>query len=122
MARTINYPNGVFDDSVRAGDDVSWELTDCEPDGVTPIDNTNRTATLQVRTSADAESDLLELTSPSGGILLGGANGQISVSMTAAQTRAMGPGTWVWALRLGGTSQETLFTGTLQVLPEVVRV
>lgn len=122
MVRTINYPNGIFDDCVRAGDDVAWELTDTEEDGTTPVDDTGRTATLHVRASADSEDELLELTSPSGGIVLGGETGVISVSMTAAQTRAIGPGTWLWALKLGGSAEETLFTGTLQVLPEVVRV
>lgn len=121
MARTINYPNGIFDDSIRAGDDVAWELTDTEPDGTTPVDHTGRTASLHVRATADAADEALELTSPSGGIVLGGTTGVITVTMTATQTRALGPGTWLWALKLGGSTQETLFTGTLLVLPEVVR-
>lgn len=119
MGRSISFPNGIFDDTIRAGDTVRWDLTDTEPDG-SAVDHTGLTATLHVRPTADAETPLLELSSPSSGITFG-ASGAIAVAMTAAQTRSLGPGTWVWALKLTGASvEETLFYGSLQVLPEVV--
>ena len=121
MARTINYPNGIFDDTIRAGDDVAWSMADTEPDGTTPVDHSGRSATLQVRATADAAAEELELTSPSGGITLEGSTGLITVQMTAAQTRAIGPGVWLWSLKLHGSTEETLFAGSLVVLPEVVR-
>lgn len=119
MGRTISYPNGIFDDTIRAGDTVRWELTDTEPDG-SPVDHTGLTATLHVRDTADADTPLLELSSPSSGISPLGGDGSIVVTMSAAQTRSLGPGTYVWALKLTGASEETLFYGSLQVLPEVV--
>lgn len=55
----------------------------------TPVDLTGCTARMQVRERLASDTALLELTTENGGIALGGADGTITMQMSAADTTAI---------------------------------
>jgi hypothetical protein len=89
----------------------------------TAINLTGYTAALQIRdTYADSTTDL-SLTSPSGGIVITGATGTISITATAAQTAAIAAGTYVYDLEItsSGGIVTRLIQGRISVSPQVTR-
>jgi hypothetical protein len=86
------------------------------------INLTNHTAALQLRTSYDAESPSLSLSSPSNGIVLGGTAGTIAVTATATQTGSLTAGEYVYDLEITSSSVVTrLVQGRITVTPQVTR-
>jgi hypothetical protein len=82
------------------------------------------TAALQLRTAVSAPTAALSLTSsPPAGISVDAAAGRIDVRMTAAQTGALSPRYYAYALELywPDTRVERVLEGTLKVSPEVVK-
>lgn len=82
--------------------------------GNNPFDLTGYSAELSVQDSDGNE--LLSLTSPSGGIVLGGAAGTITVTFSALQTAAFKFNTARYVLQLiNGTVQTHLLRGTISL-------
>jgi len=101
---------------------ATWSITFTykNTDG-TPINLTGYSAALQLRTSYDAASAALSLTSGSG-IVLGGTAGTIAVTATATQTGALTAGEYVHDLELTSSSVVTrLVQGRITVTPQVTR-
>jgi hypothetical protein len=101
---------------------ATWSITFTykNTDG-TPINLTGYSAALQLRTSYDAASAALSLTSGSG-IVLGGTAGTIAVTATATQTGALTAGEYVYDLELTSSSVVTrLVQGRITVTPQVTR-
>lgn len=91
--------------------------------GGTPINLTGYSARMQVRRTYRADTAELSLTSPSGGITLGGALGTIAIIATAAQTAAITVLVGVYDLELvdaGGTVTR-LIEGAVTISPEVTK-
>ena len=89
-----------------------------------PVDLTGYTARAQVRASYSASSALVSLTSTNGGIVLGGINGTIALTISATSTAALSaPWVGVWDLELqsGGGEVTRLLEGAVTVTPEVTR-
>jgi hypothetical protein len=101
---------------------ATWNITFTykNTDG-NPINLTGYTAALQLRTSYDAASASLSLTSGSG-IVLGGTAGTIAVTATATQTGALTAGEYVYDLEITSSSVVTrLVQGRITVTPQVTR-
>jgi hypothetical protein len=81
------------------GDDFQRVVTWTEDDGVTPIDLTNYSAAMQVRTSVLAPTTILSLTSPTE-LVVGGAAGTVTINITAAVTTTLTPGQYVYDLQV----------------------
>lgn len=89
-----------------------------------PVDLTGYTARLKVRDTArrpSAANEMISLTSPSGGIVLGGAAGTIAVTISASSTASLLAGKYVYDLELvaSNTTVTRLIKGTFTVLSEV---
>ena len=102
---------------------ATWELTFTYKNSEgSPINLTGYSAALQLRTSYDAPSASLSLSSPSGGIVLGGALGTIAVTATATQTGALVAGEYVYDLEITTSAKVTrLVQGRITVTPQVTR-
>ena len=66
----------------------------------TAIDLSGYTARMTLRTDYEATSSLLALTSPSGGLVITGASGLVTVTITATQTAALAAGYFVYDLEI----------------------
>jgi hypothetical protein len=87
-----------------------------------PIDITGYTARMHVRETHESSDTLIELSSPSDGITLGGANGTIDVLIDASETAALTPGTGVYDLELvNGSVVHRIIEGAVVITPEVTR-
>lgn len=89
-----------------------------------PVDLTGCTARMQVRSTVDNDTVLLELTTGNGRIALGGVDGTITLQLTAAETQAL---TWrnaVYDLEVvhPGGQVRRLVEGAVKVKPEVTRL
>ena len=102
---------------------ATWEITFTYKDSEgAPINLTGYSAALQLRTSYDAASAALSLSSPSSGIVLGGALGTIAVTASASQTGALVAGEYVYDLEITLSSKVTrLVQGRITVTPQVTR-
>ena len=76
---------GVYDIHIDQGANWSLSLT-WKDDAGTPINLTGYTARMQIRKSYDSTATKLSLTSPSGGIVLGGSAGTVVLTATKTQT------------------------------------
>lgn len=101
---------------------ASWDRTITWKIDGTAVNLTGYTARMQVRRTVDADATLIALTSGSG-ITITAGTGTIALAMTAAQTAALPPGTWVYDLEVvsGGGEVTRLMMGALIVDPEVTR-
>jgi hypothetical protein len=101
---------------------ATWEITFTYKDSNGPVNLSSSTAALQLRTSYDAASPSLSLTSPSGGIVLGGTAGTIAITASATQTGALVAGEYVYDLEITtGTKVTRLVQGRITVTPQVTR-
>lgn len=86
-----------------------------------PIDLTNYSAKMQIRESYDSTYATVSLDSTSG-IVLGGAEGTIIISISASDTAKIFPKTYVFDLELKtGDAVIRLIEGQFIVTPEVTR-
>lgn len=66
----------------------------------TAINLTGYTARLQIRSDYEATSTLASLTSPSGGLVITGASGLVTATISAADTAALPAGQFVYDLEI----------------------
>jgi hypothetical protein len=100
---------------------ATWNITFTYKNSNGSIDLTGYTAALQLRTSYDASSPALSLSSGSG-IVLGGTAGTIAVTASATQTGALTAGEYVYDLELtSGSIVTRLVQGRITVTPQVTR-
>lgn len=112
---------GKHDFVCEQGATFNREITWLDSAGA-PIDLTNYSARMQVRATVSAASTLISLSSPSSGIVLGGANGIITITISATATAAVAAGCYVYDLELvDGTTVYRLLQGNFTVDAEVTR-
>ena len=89
----------------------------------TPINLTGYTARMQVRTSAAANTVVLELTTDNGRITLGGTSGTVDLLVAANVTANLTPALYVYDLEVvsGGGEVTRLVEGNFNVKAEVTR-
>lgn len=86
------------------------------------IDLSTYSAALQLRTSYDAQSPSLSLSSPSAGIVLGGIAGTIKVTASAELTAGLTAGEYVYDLEVtSGSIVTRLVQGRITVTPQVTK-
>jgi hypothetical protein len=96
-----------------------YALTWLEDD--VPKDLTNYTARMQVRSTYDSPTTILDIDTDDG-ITLGGAAGTIELEVAATTTEDIKPGLYVYDLELiTGSIVTRLIEGSFYVSPEVTR-
>ena len=84
-------PAFVYDFTIEQGTTLTKEFIYKDSFGI-PIDLTGFTARMQLRPTVASESVLLDLTTENGGIVLGGATGEVKMVFTEADTVALSRG------------------------------
>lgn len=111
----------TFNTVIDQGADWFINFQWVQPDG-TPVNITNYTASLQVRTSPLAKTAVLTLTTDSG-LTITGNTGTIAAHATAAQTNVITNGKYAYDLEI--TSPQGIVTrlvqGTIEVSPQTTR-
>lgn len=90
--------------------------------GASPINVTGFTANLQVRANADDAAAAFEFKNANSRVTIGGSNGLITFSMTAADSAALTLGNYVYALEVVDASSKNMLvmSGKLKVVSGVV--
>lgn len=88
-----------------------------------PVNITNNTAAMQLRTSPLANNAVLTLTTENGGISIVGGLGKLTITASATQTAALKPQKYTYDLELysPGGIVTRLMQGTILVNPETTR-
>jgi hypothetical protein len=112
---------GTYDFTIYQGATFSRVLTWKDAND-TLINVTGYTARLQIRTSPDAPTPFITLTTENGGITLGGALGTISLLITAPQTAAIVEAAGVYDLEMvSGSVVTRLLQGNVDISREVTK-
>lgn len=92
-------------------------------ENATPIDLTGYTARMHIRSSVDDDTIIASLTTENGGITLGGEDGTITLTMSAATTTAITADSGLYDLELvnGGSAVTRLLEGNVIISKEVTR-
>jgi hypothetical protein len=87
------------------------------------INLTNYTAAMQLRSTYTSVDAVLSLSSPSNGIVITGATGLISITITDTQTAALSSNNFVYDLEITSSSnvKTRLIQGIVTISPEVTR-
>ena len=87
-----------------------------------PVNLTGYNARMQVRESYTSSNTLVSLSNGSG-ITLGGKAGTISILISAVETAAFNPNTYIYDLELVSPNQQVIriIEGSFTVTPEVTR-
>lgn len=110
---------GDLDLRMYQGATFRYILTWLEDD--VPKNLTNYTARMQVRSTWDAATTILDIDTDDD-ITLGGAAGTITIEVAATDTADINPGLYVYDLELvTGSTVTRLVEGTFMVSPEVTR-
>lgn len=112
---------GVYNFTIEQGSTLNKVIT--WKDGYdAAINLTGYTAVAQFRPNINA-NPVLTLSSVTGGIVLGGAAGTITLQISATTSAALTPGSGVWGLELtsSGGVVTSLLTGEYIILQEIVR-
>jgi hypothetical protein len=102
---------------------ATWDLSlTYKASNGTPVNLTNYTARMQVRSSYASATAVLSLTDTAG-ITLGGAAGTVVVAVSASTAATIEANQYVYDLELvsGGGTVTRLVQGTFTVTPEVTR-
>jgi len=96
---------------------VTWKKAEGEP-----VDNTGYTARMQVRREPDADV-AANLTTENGKISLGGVNGEVTLSFSAAETAALVPGDYFYDLEMvsAGGAVSRIIEGVFSVNREITK-
>ncbi len=110
---------GSYDFTIYQGATFSRVLTWKDANNAL-INVTGYTGRLQIRTSPDAPSAFVNLTTENGGITLGGALGTITLLITASQTSLIAEASGVYDLEMiSGSVVTRLLQGNVDVSREV---
>lgn len=118
----MGAPAGRYDTICDQG--ATYERTIILRDaGASLLNLTNFTGQMQVRPTASSSTVIKNLTTANGGIILGGSAGTVTLFISAADTSALTPGTYVYDLNLtspDGKINKPLY-GNFQVRAGVTR-
>jgi len=111
---------GVYNFTLDQGSVFNINLAYKNPDG-TPINLSGMTARMQLRRSTTTAAELT-LSSPSNGIVITGATGEIAVTITDEETGALGSGFYVYDLELNNAGViDRIIQGTITVSAQVTQ-
>jgi hypothetical protein len=115
-------PAGLYNITAKQGSTfkrtITWTNSKKQP-----IDLTSYSARMQVRSSADSATVVLELTTSNSRISLTGVTGQINLLVSATTMSSIPEGKYVYDLELvsGGGEVTTVVEGNFVVKAEVTR-
>ncbi len=95
----MGAPAGRYDTICDQGATYERILT-LRDAGASLLNLTGHTGHMQIRVTASNANVLKSLTTENGGIVLGGASGTVTLTIPAADTAALTPGTYVYDLNL----------------------
>jgi hypothetical protein len=112
----------VYNITVTQGDTLSRVLT-WTTNAKVPYNLTGYTAKMQVRSSANSDVVVLELSTTNTYIVLGGVAGTITLNLPAANMSVINAGQYVYDLELvsGGGQKTTIVEGNFKVKAQVTR-
>ena len=116
-------PAGLYNIVADQGATLSRTIT-WKDSAKRAINITGYTARMHVRTTVDASTTLLELTTENTRLVLGGAAGTVTISVPASVTANLTPGIHVYDLELVAPVSgvvNRLIQGNFVVRPEVTR-
>jgi len=89
----------------------------------TAINLTGYTAAMQLRENYDSATAVLSLSSPSTGIVITGASGLVTITMSATQTAALSADTFLYDLEIASPAsvKTRLIQGVVVVSAEVTK-
>ena len=118
MGACAGQYNIVADQGATLSRNIHWK----DENGA-PIDVTGYSARMQVRQRFVSASPVISLTSPSGGITLGGSSGTIVVTASATVMAGVEAGDYVYDLEMVASNGVVtrLVQGSFKVRPEVTR-
>ena len=114
---------GSYDWNFTQGEDAILQITYKDSAG-SPINNTGYTARCQGRESYKALTTLFDATTANGQIVLGGADGAITITIPSTVTALISaPLSGVWDIELvkGSGIVKNLLGGSLKIHPEVTK-
>jgi hypothetical protein len=112
---------GIYDITCEQGATFQRILTWKDSDG-DPINLNGYTAAMQVRDGACGQTKILEATTGNSKIVLGGALGTITITVSATDTAALPVGEFVYDLELNQSGTVTrLIQGSFTVSREVTK-
>jgi len=110
-----------YDISTEQGSSLSRVVTYSDANS-SPINLTGYTARMQVRPRASSGYAYLTLTSPSGGLTLGGTTGTITILVDGSVTSPIPAGDYVYALEVvNGAYVDKVMGGDFTLSAEVTR-
>ena len=110
-----------YDISTEQGSSLSRVVTYNDASG-NPVNLTGYTAQMQVRPRASSGFAYLSLTSPSGGLTLGGTTGTITILVDGSVTSAIPAGRYVYDLEvINGVYVDKVMGGDFVLSAEVTR-
>jgi len=112
---------GTYDIEWHQGDTFDLTLTwrDANQD---PVDLSTYTARMQLRTSADAATNDLELTTENGRIALGGTTGEVRLIVDAVTMAALTAGSYKYDLEMiVGATVRKILKGKFKVIAEITK-
>ena len=110
-----------YDISTEQGSSLSRVVTYSDENS-SPINLTGYTARMQVRPRASSGYTYLTLTSPSGGLTLGGTTGTITILVDGSVTSAIPAGNYVYDLEVvNGAYVDKVMGGDFTLSAEVTR-
>lgn len=113
---------GRYDMTIYQGASFDRTFTWATGTPATNVNLSGYTGRMQVRSTVDAATTVIELTTANGRMALGGAAGTIAITITAADTATLSPGMYVYDLELAtGTSVTRLLEGRVTIAGEVTR-
>lgn len=115
----------VYNTTIDQGSDWFFTVTYANPNG-TPIDITNYTAAMQVRSTPQSPTAVLTLTTENGGITIDGTQGVVNLHATDTQTMAIDEGGYVYDIEIYSPAQPSVVTtrlvqGQVLISAEVTR-
>lgn len=117
-------PAGLYDIVCEQGATFTRPITWKDATG-DPVNLTGFSARMQVRPSTGSATVVLDLTSSNGGIVFGTprSSGYFEITVSATNTAALTPGTYVYDLELvaGSNIVTRLLEGKFTIKPEVTR-
>lgn len=128
----VTVPIGTGTISVTAAVSATWNfawqqgvtfvvIVEYDDSNSQPISVTNFAAAMEVAkiSSPDAPATILNLNDVNGSIVVGGGNGQFTITTTATQTATLAVGTYAYDLIINTTGNVNirLMSGTIRVYP-----
>ena len=90
----------------------------------TPLDLSGYTARMQVKKTPKSTTNILDLTTSNGGIVIDGANGKVTLIVSATDSAALKAGSYVYDLELEETATSDvtrLLQGCFEINAEVTK-